>query len=158
MKKLLLTLATVVALAASGCAPQVDVEAEAAAIRSAGAALLQAALAKDWDEVMSFYAADAYVLPPNASMLSDHEAIRRMWIGSMANTVTETWQTIKVEVARSGDLAYEVGTYESTSTNGEKTPQTSKGKYFSVWKKQPDGTWKLAVDTWNSDLPAGGEE
>lgn len=27
---------------------------------------------------------------------------------------------------------------------------------FHVWKKQADGSWKVAVDIWNSGLPAGG--
>jgi len=25
-----------------------------------------------------------------------------------------------------------------------------------VWKKQPDGSWKVVVDIYNSDLPAPG--
>jgi ketosteroid isomerase-like protein len=29
-----------------------------------------------------------------------------------------------------------------------------KGKYVEIWKKQPDGSWKCAVDMFNSDLPA----
>jgi len=28
-----------------------------------------------------------------------------------------------------------------------------RGKYVAVWKKQADGNWKVAVDTWNTDLP-----
>jgi hypothetical protein len=36
------------------------------------------------------------------------------------------------------------------------TAITDKGKFIVVWKKQADGTWKAAYDTWNSDsLPAG---
>jgi ketosteroid isomerase-like protein len=34
------------------------------------------------------------------------------------------------------------------------TPVTERGKYVAIWKKQPDGRWKAAVDTFNSDLPA----
>jgi ketosteroid isomerase-like protein len=28
-----------------------------------------------------------------------------------------------------------------------------KGKYLVVMKRQVDGSWKVAVDIWNSDLP-----
>jgi len=28
------------------------------------------------------------------------------------------------------------------------------GKILEVWRKQPDGGWKCAADTWSSDLPA----
>jgi ketosteroid isomerase-like protein len=27
------------------------------------------------------------------------------------------------------------------------------GKYATVWKKQVDGSWKLAVDMFNSNMP-----
>jgi ketosteroid isomerase-like protein len=29
----------------------------------------------------------------------------------------------------------------------------NKGKFFDVWKKQADGSWKVVVSTFNSDLP-----
>ena len=28
------------------------------------------------------------------------------------------------------------------------------GKFVEIWKKQADGSWKCAVDMFNSDLPA----
>ena len=33
-------------------------------------------------------------------------------------------------------------------------PVKDKGKYLTVWKHQPDGTWKIVRDINNSDLPA----
>jgi len=27
------------------------------------------------------------------------------------------------------------------------------GKYVTIWKKQEDGNWKIAVDIWNSEDP-----
>ena len=27
------------------------------------------------------------------------------------------------------------------------------GEYLTIFKKQPDGTWLIAIDIWNSDLP-----
>jgi ketosteroid isomerase-like protein len=27
------------------------------------------------------------------------------------------------------------------------------GKFIEVWLKQADGTWRLAWDIWNSDIP-----
>jgi hypothetical protein len=34
------------------------------------------------------------------------------------------------------------------------TPLTDKGNYVTVYRKQPDGTWKLVVDIGNTALPA----
>ncbi len=65
--------------------------------------------------------------------------------------MTVSFATTQVEVARSGDIAYETGTYALTSTDKKGKATTSKGKYVVVWKKQPDGKWKAAADIWNPD-------
>ncbi|MGB8838184.1 MAG: DUF4440 domain-containing protein, partial [Candidatus Acidiferrales bacterium] len=62
-----------------------------------------------------------------------------------------SWQTTSVEVARSGDLAYETGTYVFSTIDKKGKTQEQKGKYVVVWKKQTDGAWKVAVDTDNTD-------
>ena len=60
----------------------------------------------------------------------------------------------RVEAASSGDLGYLYGTYDM-SFDGPKGQRISdRGKILEIWKKQPDGSWKCIVDTWNSDLPA----
>jgi len=48
--------------------------------------------------------------------------------------------TKKVEV--SGDMAYEIGSYALTSADGK----TNKGNSLTVWKQQPDGSWKIHVE------------
>jgi ketosteroid isomerase-like protein len=63
------------------------------------------------------------------------------------------WQPTKVEVARSGGLAFAQGTYEMTMTGPQGSPVTDRGKYIDVWKKQADGAWKVVADIFNSDMP-----
>ncbi len=61
-----------------------------------------------------------------------------------------------IEVAVSGDLAYDRGTYELSMD----TPQgriSDHGKYMAVWKKTAEG-WKVVADIMNSDLPAPATE
>jgi ketosteroid isomerase-like protein len=57
-------------------------------------------------------------------------------------------------VAQSADIAYSYGTYKLNFSGPAGNPTEDRGKYLEIWKKQKDGTWKCAVDTWNSDLPA----
>jgi len=64
------------------------------------------------------------------------------------------WTATKVDGARSGDLAYITGTYEMTENNAGGKPQTDKGKYLEVWKKQADGSWKCVADMFSTNLPA----
>ena len=58
-----------------------------------------------------------------------------------------SFETKFIEVARSGDLAYELGTFTMTSSdpNTEK-PVVTKGQGLTVWKKQPDGSCKAHID------------
>jgi ketosteroid isomerase-like protein len=63
-----------------------------------------------------------------------------------------TWRPNAVGVARSGDLGYTSGLYELRlkSTAGG---VADNGKYLTIWKKEPDGSWRVLFDTFNSDRP-----
>jgi uncharacterized protein (TIGR02246 family) len=113
-----------------------------------------AAGAKDLEKTISFYSQDAIVLPTNAPAATTKEAIRNTWKELLASPgLAISWKTTKVEVAKSGDIAYTTGTYELTMNDASGKPVPDHGKYVEVWKKQTDGKWKVAVDIWNSDLP-----
>ena len=47
-------------------------------------------------------------------------------------------------------MGYEYGTYSMVSEEKKGKPKTEIGKYVTVWKKQKDGSWKVAVDIDNS--------
>ncbi len=155
MKELFLILATVLVLAASGCTPQVDVEAEAAAIRElTDVEWMEAGQAKDIERWVSFHTDDALLLLPNAPLVTGKEAIRAVVSDLLLNRGYKgSWETTKVEVARSGDLAYSYGPQETTVNDAEGNPVTDRQKWVAVWKKQPDGSWKCAVLILNSDGP-----
>ena len=156
MEKLFLVLATVLVLAASGCGPQVDVEAEEAAIRElTDVEWMEAGQAKDIEHWVSFHTEDALLLLPNAPLVTGQEAIRAVVSDLLLNRGYKgSWETTKVEVARSGDLAYSYGPQETTVNDAEGNPVTDQQKWVAVWKKQPDGSWKCAVLILNSDGPA----
>ena len=126
--------------------------ADEAAIRAASAAWSQAASAKDLDKVVSFYADDALVLPDKAPAIRGNENFRKDWAPLLALPGPGlSWQTSALEVARSGELAYETGKYNFVTTDKKGKPTDYKGKYLVIWKKQSDGSWKVAVDTDNAD-------
>jgi uncharacterized protein (TIGR02246 family) len=125
------------------------------ALRDLDAQWSAAAAAKDVDKTVSFYSDDAIVLPANAPIATTKAAIRNLWSGLLTSPgVNMNWKTTKVEVSKSGDMAYASGTYELTMNDPSGKPVTDRGKYLVVWEKQSDGTWKCGADTWNSDLPA----
>lgn len=57
----------------------------------------------------------------------------------------------KVEAARSGDLAYETGTFEESFKDASGKPVRVTGKDVVVWKKQTNGQWKAIIDIFNTD-------
>jgi ketosteroid isomerase-like protein len=139
-------------VAQSPAAPVDTRAADEAAIRANSIAWSNATESKDVDKAVSFYAPDAVVFDDGGPITSDPAKIRAGYQGLADDkNGTLAWKTTKVEVARSGDLAYEYGAYhhDVKGKNGKVTTYT--GKYVIVWKKQPDGSWKVAIDTDNSD-------
>src|SRR5215471_13897586 len=122
------------------------------AVREADEQWSKVAGAKDLDKTVSFYADDAVVLPPNQAAVTRKDDIRNLWKGFLDSLTDISWKTNRVETAKSGDMAYLIGTYEMTMKDGTK----DKGKYCEVWKKQADGKWKVSADMFSSDLPAPG--
>jgi ketosteroid isomerase-like protein len=55
------------------------------------------------------------------------------------------WWPVYGDVAESGDLGYNTGPTLVSDLTSQKRPSRH-GYFFSVWKKQPDGTWRVAVD------------
>jgi ketosteroid isomerase-like protein len=62
------------------------------------------------------------------------------------------FQASRVEVAKSGDMAYTEGTYTMTMTSpATKKAMADKGSYVTVYKKQADGSWKAVSDIASSE-------
>jgi uncharacterized protein (TIGR02246 family) len=144
-------------VACQPAAPPDTRAADAEAIRSAATGFTQGADAKDIESWLSLYAEDASIFPPNAPLATGKEGIRSALAPLFSNPgFSLSLNAIKLEVARAGDLAYRTGTYEMTLNDAAGKPQTDKGKWVEVWKKQSDGTWKVVADIFNSNLPPPG--
>lgn len=113
-----------------------------------------AAQARDAAKFVSVYADDAVVMMAGAPDLRGLAAIREGVPAMMQDPAFAlSFEADRVEVARSGDLAYETGSYSMTMTGPDKKPATEKGHYVVVWRKGGDGAWKVVVDAPLSDPP-----
>lgn len=128
------------------------------AIQAVDDATKRAAQAKDANAVVdTWYADDGSALYPNAPICTGKEALRKRWAAMLATPgFSVDWQITKVEVSRSGDLAYTPFTYQMTMQGPDGKPIQDRGKGLAVWKKQSDGSWKGLADIFNSDLPLPG--
>jgi ketosteroid isomerase-like protein len=115
----------------------------------------KAAASKDVEQTIAFYSDDAIVFPPNATSAATKEAIRNGWKEMLTSPgFVISWQSTKVQVGKSGEMAWVSGTYGLTMNDANGKPTNDRGKYLEVWKKQTDGNWKCAADMWNSNLAA----
>ena len=88
-----------------------------------------------------FAAPDAVMFLPDPTLAATQLANAR-WPGELL------WRPQYIAVAGSGDLAVAMG--PSVMRSGGRA---SGGFYLSIWKRQPDGGWKFAVDH-GVDMPA----
>jgi len=147
------SIALLIVVAGCNQQPPDNRAADESTIRNLDAQWSKAAATHDLDGVLSFYSDDAIVLPQNAPAVTGKQAIRALWADLAGPDVSLSWQATKVEVAKSGDLAYSIDTYADTWKDPQGKLISDKGKIMEIWKKQPDGRWKVAADMYNSDLP-----
>ncbi len=129
-------------------------EADAKAIKEAESAWVKTAAAKDADAFVAYYTDDASVLMPNAPIFTGKPAIKDSLKPMMSDpNFSLTFMPTRVEVSKSGDMAFTQGPYKMSFSDMQGNKFTDEGKYLTVWRKQPDGKWKAVEDTMNSDLP-----
>ena len=68
-----------------------------------------------------------------------------------------TWTPQGAQMGPSNDMGFTWGHYEGRSKDKNGGPVVITGRYFTVWKKLPDGTWKVALDASANEPPATGE-
>ena len=109
--------------------------------------------AKDADKFVSYFADDASGLYPGMPILDGKQAIKTAVAPIVADpNFSITFQTLRMEASKGGDMVYSQGTLIQTTTDAKtKKPKTDKGKFLTVYRKQADGSWKAVADTYNLD-------
>ncbi len=122
------------------------------AITAEALAWFQAGVRLDAAAFSSYYAPDASLFPPNQPMVSGQPRIAAFWGEFFKQPgLAFSGGPAHIEAAKSGDLAYERGTFQLKVNGPDGKPATSVGKYVVVWKKQPEGKWKAYADIFNAD-------
>ncbi len=121
------------AIAAAGSGEQESLAAsERAFARSAAEQGVKAAF-------LAYLADDSVLFRPRAvpgkSWTRDHPA----------QPIRLAWSPAYVQVAHAGDLGYTTGPYELRSTD-PKDDYLVDGRFATIWKRQPDGAWRVALD------------
>jgi uncharacterized protein (TIGR02246 family) len=111
-----------------------------------------AAASKDAAKTAAFYAAEGSMLPFNGPIVNGRAKIQEAWAGLMAKPgFSLHFEPTRIVVAKSRDVAFDVGTFELTMNDEHGKPATVTGKYLVAWAKQKDGQWKAEADSFNTD-------
>lgn len=158
-----LFLVTLILLLAFGCTAAVvtprqeaDLEAERAALLETDRALAESYTTSDnpLDTIFASFADDARVLAPDTPMAVGWEASRAIFAELEASPgYSLSYTPTTAYVGSGGDLGYTIGTYQMQLSDDDGDVVEIDGKYLTVWKRQPDGSWKIAVDMFNSNGP-----
>lgn len=150
----LLTL--VVLLACSPRAPdeRATAAADRSAIDSAHEAFLAGMRANDCDALLRLLTNDVVFAPPNMPAATGLDGVRG-WCQPIFTQVKTTAVSVSGrDVVVAGDWAIEHGDFDWTvAPVGGGPEQRDQGKFVAIWRRQADGSWKVARDIWNSSLP-----
>jgi len=159
MKKsnwLLSTIILAIALAmlsfAISCQKQ-DTEADIAAIEEIWDNYALGMITGDLDLWMSLYTDDIIKMLPDEPAVFGKEDLRTS-MKPLFDNFTIEMAIYNEEVQVAGDWAFSRGTFTATLTpkaGGE--PLYMDGKYLDILERQADGSWKIARDCFNSNVP-----
>jgi ketosteroid isomerase-like protein len=114
-----------------------------------------AASARDGAEAWVAYFGDyGAILQPTASPLSGPDALRAAMVPVFTTPGSSLrWQPTRAEILIPGALGYTLGRYQRRRSGNDGRPMVQHGTYFTLWRKQPGGSWKIAADTGQPDGP-----
>lgn len=148
MKRNLLT--ALLGLALAGLPSKANAETDGStSLRALEAEFMKATAERGFDGFMSYFADDASDLPNGGAIVTGKENIRKA-LGPWGPDVSLTWSPVKAEMAASGELGYTFGNYVFKAKDKEGNLVVHYGKYATVWEKQKDGSWKVAMDMGNA--------
>jgi len=138
-------------------AATVDTAKEAAALNAQVDAFNAAAKAKDADKMVALDAADVKGYGGGPDINGRDEDLKATKAQLADPAYSFAVKPDHTEVAKSGELAFQTGTFEAAGTSPTtKAVEHVAGHFVAVFRKDADGTWKLAAvsSSPNSSMPA----
>lgn len=108
----------------------------------------------DFRRMAAFYADDARLIGTHLDTVVGRPAIETFWrTACEGGRATGLRRTIELDEAdSSGDLGYLRGTV-SLARPGSAVPD--RVRYVTLWRRAPDGVWRLTIDISSAAPPAG---
>jgi len=133
-----------------------DLEAFRTAVQDTMDKYCAAVNAEDSDLEISLWDQDGIQMAPGAPAVVGKAAIEKRIQGKNQALDFEAFTIHLEEVQVAGDWGYARGTYRLLVTpkaGGHTVPDH--GKWLKIFKRQPDGSWKIFRNCFNSNVPPG---
>jgi ketosteroid isomerase-like protein len=124
-------------------------------IQQTYSAWVEAANEKDIAKWSRFLADDPYFSPADSPPLTSTNAVLDYYKKSFADPrFSLDCEQQEVEVAESGEMAWARGICNATFTGPDGENASGTSRWFKVWIKDADGSWRGRVNTWKyENLP-----
>ena len=144
-------IAAVLLILSTGCSRKVDTKAEGENLMELSREWSKSIAANDIEKTLSYWAENATVMSPGQPPIKGKKAIKEMIEGtSKIPGFKISWEPLTVQVSKSGDMAYMIEQNQINFLDSTGKQVTELNKVVTVWRKEPDGSWKNVVDMWNS--------
>jgi ketosteroid isomerase-like protein len=132
----------------SSCrATRINLDSELQALKQADKNWADACGSKNVDRMLDFYDIDACNIDPQGNVHRGNDELRKLWTDEFATPdYLLTWQLNEAFISKAGDIGYTIGAWNMKFTSQAGKQVNYHGTYLAIWKKQPDGRWKVLVD------------
>jgi ketosteroid isomerase-like protein len=123
--------------------------------QAAHGAYVAAINSNDVDTLLADLTDDIVYQSPGEPEIVGKAAVRR-WLAEYFGATRTYWEKRSTGIVVNGDWAFERYTYKSTDTDRKTGAVTTDvGKGINIFRRGGDGRWRVAIDGWSSDRPAG---
>jgi ketosteroid isomerase-like protein len=130
---------------AAACAAPIAAPPQDTALRACDERFCRETIERGLEGWLAWFAPDASAFPAKGAIVHGANALRAHFERSGFPPPGLRWSPLESGVAASGDLGWTVGRWE-IAERGAPERERAAGRYLTVWKKQEDGSWKVAAD------------
>jgi ketosteroid isomerase-like protein len=106
---------------------------------------------RDVEAILSYWTEDAIVMPAGLPTMSGKAALRSYVTESLKIPGFRiSWKSSAPDLSPDGKLAYMMSENTVTMQGPDGSTVVIPGRALTVWRMEPDGQWRCAVDIWNA--------
>jgi uncharacterized protein (TIGR02246 family) len=95
----------------------------------------------------ALFAPNADRVGSDGAVLRGRGAIQDLQKRTFAKVIMSKGTITTTDLVVDGDVAYEIGMYDFTFKPTTGKDEVDTGRYLTIWAKQPDGTWRIIMDS-----------